>query len=406
MRKSTLAGIWALVILFSIAGIALATETIKVGAPLPMSGPYAGDGIGYYQGVKCAVDEINTAGGLLGKQLEIVSFDTKDFAPEIVMQAADQLVNNEKVDVIHAGWAGWGQDVRAYGKYDVPTFVLDASISSVSVYREHPDKYTNWFQMNDIERNLAIDLFDVMENLPYQYPNKKIAVITADDSWGMESGSGFKDRAKEKGWRVVVDETVPYGTREWRPILTKINATKPSIIYLEIVSAPDLITFFRQFMKSPTQSLITYGYGISPPDFLSNLGSEANGLLGYFLGIPGPKAPNPKADQWLKDFRAQFKTDPAANTFPTYVGVKWWAKAVQSVGDAKKYAAINKYIATTPYTDVAGRVLKFDQDHKTPIDSWPCAHMQVQDGKLITIYTGPQKNYMDYKFQLPPWIKQ
>lgn len=384
----------------------LAQDTIKVGAPLPMTGPYAGDGVGYYQGVKFAIDEINAAGGLLGKQLELVRFDTQDFAPERVMMAADQLVGQDKVDVIHAGWAGWGQDVRAYGKYDVPTFVLDASISAIEVFREDPQQYSNWFQMNDVERNLAIDLFDVMAQLPYEYPNKKIAVITADDSWGTESGNGVKGRAKELGWKVVVDEIVPYGTREWGPILTKIRKTKPAWIYMEIVSAPDCITFFRQFMKAPTNSLINLGYGISPPDVIGNLGKDGQGILGYFLGIPGPKAPNTAANEWLDKFRKTFNTEPAANTFPTYVGVKWWAKAVAEVGDEKNYTKINEYIAKTPYNDVAGRKLWFDEDHKAPIDSWPMAHLQIQDGEMITVYTGPGKNYLDYAFAPPPWVKK
>jgi len=388
------------------SNIVLAADTIKVGAPLPMTGPYAGDGIGYYQGVKFAIDEINAAGGLLGKQLELIRFDTQDFAPERVMMAADQLIGQDKVDVIHAGWAGWGQDVRSYGKYDVPTFVLNASISAVNVFRENPQQYSNWFQMNDVERNLAIDLFDVMEQLPYEYPNKKIAVITADDSWGTESGTGVKDRAKEKGWKVVVDEVVPYGTREWGPILTKIRKTKPAWIYMEIVSAPDCITFFRQFMKAPTASLINLGYGISPPDVIGNLGDEGEGILGYFLGIPGPTAPNPKANAWLDQFRNKFNNEPAANTFPTYVGVKWWAEAVEKVGDVKAYKKICDYIASNPYMDIAGRKLWFDEDHKSPIQSWPMAHLQIQNGEMITIYTGPGKGYLDYKYKLPPWIKK
>ena len=397
------------VLIVGLTGMPLAIgaqETIKVGAPLPMTGPYAGDGIGYYQGVKYAVDEINAAGGLLGRQLELVRFDTQDFAPERVMQAADHLVGREKVDAIHAGWAGWGQDVRAYGKYEVPTFVLNASISAVKVFQENPKKYSNWFQMNDIERNLAVDLFDVMEHLPYTYPNKKVAVITADDSWGTESGNGVKDRAKEKGWEVAVDEVVPYGTREWGPVLTKIRVANPAWIYVEIVSAPENMTFFRQFIKAPTQSLINLGYGISPPDVLGNMGQEADGLLGYFLGIPGPKAPTADADAWLKKFRKKFGNEPAANTFPTYVGVKWWAKAVEKVGDVKNYQAICANIASTPYTDVAGRKLWFDQDHKAPIESWPIAHLQGQNAELVTIYTGPGKKYLNYKFQVPRWIKK
>ena len=141
MLKKGLSLVITIMLIFAGAGFTLAAEPIRVGAPLCLTGPYAGDGLGYLRGIQMAVDELNAAGGILGRPLELYKFDTQDFAPERVMQAADQLVGNDKVDVIHAAWAGWGQDVRAYGKYDVPTFVWDASINSVSVFREDPKQY-------------------------------------------------------------------------------------------------------------------------------------------------------------------------------------------------------------------------------------------------------------------------
>ncbi len=401
-----------IVIVFSlsvIAGFVWAADEkkpIKVGVPLPMTGPYASDGVGYYRGIKLALDEINEAGGLLGRPVEMIRFDTQEFAPEIVMQAADKLLGRDKVDAVHAGWAGWGQDVRAYGKYEAPFFMYDESIAAMKVFREDPKKYSNVFMLGDVEKAIAKDLFDVMEQLPYEYPNKKIAVIVADDSWGTESGNGIKERAKEKGWEVSLYEVVPYGTTEWGPILTKIRTIKPAWIYVEIVSAPDVITFFRQFMKAPTNSLINYGYSLVPPEFIETMGEEANGIMGESItAMPGPKGPTPAADAWLKKFREKFGADPQAGTYAVYVGVKMWAAAVEKVGDVKNYQAINQHIAKTPYQTITGRKISFDKDHKIPISIWPLTHLQVQDGRLVTIYTRPGEKYLDYTFQKPPWIK-
>jgi branched-chain amino acid transport system substrate-binding protein len=58
---------------------AFAAETIKVGCAFSLTGDYAGSGDNYFKGVQMAVEEINAAGGLLGKQLEIVMFDHQDF---------------------------------------------------------------------------------------------------------------------------------------------------------------------------------------------------------------------------------------------------------------------------------------------------------------------------------------
>lgn len=56
-------------------------EPIKVGAPFALTGYFVEDAVAYSRGVELAVDDINAAGGLLGRPLEIVYFDTADFAP-------------------------------------------------------------------------------------------------------------------------------------------------------------------------------------------------------------------------------------------------------------------------------------------------------------------------------------
>jgi len=404
MLKKVFSLVLVVSLLFAGAGLAWAAEPIKVGAPLCLTGPYAGDGLGYWRGIKMAVDELNDAGGLLGRSLKIFKFDTQDFAPERVMQAADQLVGNDKVDTIHAAWAGWGQDVRAYGKYNVPTFVWDASINSVTVFREDPKQYSNWFQLNGIELDIGLDTVKLMAELPYQYTNKKIAVVSTDDSWGLEVAAGIKKGAKDLGWKVVVEEVVPYGTREWGPILTKIRAAKPAWIHLEIVSSPDLITFFRQFMKEPTNSLINFGYGLTLPDFISNLGAEGNGLIGETITIPDP-APTPQAAAWVRKFRELYDAAPAAGSFAVYTGVKMWAAAVKAVGSVDDYDAVNQYLASHKYKTLEDREIYFNKDHYIPISVWPTNHIQIQDGKLETIYLNSGNPYMDHKFETPPWIK-
>jgi branched-chain amino acid transport system substrate-binding protein len=85
---------------------AVAGETIPIGVPLAMTGAYTGSGDDYFKGIKMAIDEINEAGGLLGKQLEIIRYDSKEFAPEVVMQGADYLRGQKNVASVHAVWAG------------------------------------------------------------------------------------------------------------------------------------------------------------------------------------------------------------------------------------------------------------------------------------------------------------
>lgn len=111
MKKTTPLLLLLIAVLF-LPGAIFAGEVIKVGVPLAMTGPYADTGENYWRGIKMAIDEINANGGLLGKQLVPIRFDTQEFSPERVMQGADYLVGKEKVASVHAGWAGWGQEDR------------------------------------------------------------------------------------------------------------------------------------------------------------------------------------------------------------------------------------------------------------------------------------------------------
>jgi len=384
-------------------------EPIKVGAPLPITGAMAGDGVGYFQGISFAIDEINAKGGLLGRPLELIVFDTKDLAPERLMTAADQLVGSDKVDSAHGGWSGWGGDIKAFGKYDVPFFQYDESESSRDVMISDP-AYSNVWMLGDIEKPFGIEIFELMERLEtegdYTYPNHKVALISADDAWGTKVKSGIMEQALESGWEVAIDEVVPYGTLEWGAILSKVRAAEPAWIEVEIVSPPDIIAFFRQFMEEPTNSLINFGYSMVPPEFIQTIGTEGDGIIGATIngGMPLP-VPPAEAQDWLDSFQQKYGNPPQAGSPNVYCGVMIWAEAVEAVGDVTDYDAINAYIGSHAFEPIPGLgIYEFDDEQKLPIsDSSPVPHFQVQDGKLTTIwYGGP---YRDYEFQTPSWIE-
>lgn len=391
-----------------IAASAVAADTIKVGVPLAMTGPYTDTGDNYWKGIKMAIDEINANGGLLGKQLEPIRFDTQEFSPERVMQGADYLCGKENVHSVHAGWAGWGQDVRAYGKYTAPFFCDDGSQAAVDVFRENPEMYSNIFQLTDVGINQAESMFRVLMALPYEYPNKKAVIINADDAWGMEVGDTLEKNFKDKGWEVAMHEVVPYGTREWGPILTQIRKIQPAVIHVEIVSAQEVITFFRQFMKAPTNSILSYGYSIVPREVVETMGKEADGIIGEVpTAMPTPEAPTPEAQAWVDRFVKIWEHTPQAGSWAAYSGVKAWAAAVAAVGDETKHKEVIAYIKEHGYKGETG-MWKWDEDNVMRAGGdVPIGHYQVQGGELVTIFTDPPtKPYKNFQFQVPRWIKK
>lgn len=383
-----------------------AAEEIVIGAPLALTGPYASDGMNAWKGIQSAIEDLNSGGGLLGRKVTAVKFDTQDFAPERVMLAADQLIGLKKVDVIHAGFAGWGQDVRAYGKYDVPTFLMDAASHAVAVWRENPEKYSNIFQLADVEKKIATRLFFNMKGLPYTYPKKTIAIICSDDAWGTGNADGLEKAAKANGWEIVLKETVPYGTTQWGPILTKIRSLDPGWIHFEVMGVAEPATFIRQFRRRPTQSLVNLGFGFSIPDLASNLGGLLNGVMGQAPSIPDPP-PTPEFGAWVERFKKQFGHAPGAGiVYQTYKGVMIWADAVRAVGDPRDYKAINEHIQNSRFKTLLGRYVFFNKDQIIPVEYDPIGLLQGQDGVVKTISIEPGVILYGQTFILPPWIKK
>lgn len=386
---------------------AYAADTVKVGCAFSLTGDYAGSGDNYFKGVEMAVNEINAAGGLLGKQLEIVMFDNQDFAPEVVMQGADYLCAEKKVAVVVAGWAGAGADVRAYGKYDAPFFIDDGSQASVDVFREDPAKYYNAYFMTDIAAGQGGSVFNALQKIPYDYPNKKVVLINTDDAWGGEIGDVMEKRFKEIGWDVALHEIVPYGTNEWGPILTKIRRINPAIVHFEIAASQEPITFVRQFLKKPTNTIISLGWSITPLEVVDTLGKSADGVLGQMpAGVPTPVAPNAETQAWLDKYEKLYKHKLGVGSFITYTSFMAWAEAAKVAGDPYDFKAVNKHLKNVPYKGLMGDITWGEDNTLHAQPGAPIVHYQVQNGELVALFADPPLTpYKDSKFIKPRWVK-
>jgi len=385
----------------------MAADTIPIGIPIPMTGWAAGSGAEYFKGIKMAIDELNESGGVLGKQLEMFRFDSKGYEPEIVMQAADYLCGQKNVAAVFGGWAGWGQDVQAYGKYDAPFFADDGSQAAVEIMKSDPVKYNNIYQMTPDGPGQTTSKFRVQSNLPYKYPNKKIVIINTDDSWGLECMETLKTNFEKIGWKVAKQETVPYGTNEWGVILSQIRRIKPALIHFEIASGQETITFVQQFMKNPTNSIVSIGWGISLREVIDALGETANGVIGEMpAGLPAPIAPNAAAQAWVDKFVGLYKHRVPAGSWIFYTAVKAWAHAAEQVGDAYDFAAVNKYLQENGYEGHLG-LMKWDEHNVMQAQaSSPMVIYQAQKGDMMPIFTDPPLTpYPHGKFITPPWIK-
>ena len=226
-------------------------DTIKVGAPIPQTGPFASDGTVMEKAIKLAVEDLNKAGGVLGQQLEVIYFDIGDLTPDKLQAAAANLIDRNKADVIITGYGGFGPDIPAFCPYDVPFIHLDAFTSVVDLMNSMG--CNNIFNISDVEAAYGEAIFDQVMALGHTFPNKKLAIVHGPYEWESGLTQAMADKAKAAGWEVVLQEEVAYESVQWPSILSKIRGAAPSLIHIEVLDPSLTNTFIQQYREEPGQ---------------------------------------------------------------------------------------------------------------------------------------------------------
>ncbi|MCF8068245.1 MAG: ABC transporter substrate-binding protein [Desulfobacterales bacterium] len=385
------------------------SKPIKVGGASPLTGYMASDGLEMTEGLKMAIKEINEAGGVLGRKLELVNFDTEELLSETFAAAAEKLIVKEKVDVIVSGYCGEaGPDV--FGKYDVPFLYNEGSQGCLEIHKKNAEEYWNVFMTCDTSLTYGRLSFKALDALAkdanYTFPNKKMALIWGGWDWDEKFASSFAKAGKEKGWEVVMDIECGYETKEWSSILSKIKKEEPAIIFVGIWGSVPQATFLQQFKKDPMNSIIIHNHSTTNPEYLEMMGKQADGVLDETYKMT-PFTPEGAA--WKEHYQKMYKKKQSGHMpLITYDELMLWAAAVEKVGKVDDYRAVAKAIKESKYEGVAGTYI-FNEYNIVPVTSeMPYAIYQYQNGKRVILTTVSDEGVdliKGTKFQIPSWIK-
>lgn len=376
-----------------------AADSIKVGAPIPQTGPFASDGTVMEKSIKLAINDINESGGLLGKQVEMLAFDIGDLTPDKLQAAATNLVDRNKVDAVITGYGGFGPDIPAFCPRKVPYLHADAFSSVLALM--HSMNCTNIFNVGDVEVSYGKAQFDQIMKLGYEFPTKKLALIYGPYEWETGITQAIAESAEALGWEVVVSEEVPYESIQWQGILSKMRSAGPSLVHIELIDPSLIKPFVQQFRQNPIPgSLLNVGYVAAVPAFGDVLASgDADGVLAMTLSA---QLPGPDGDAFENKWKTAYGESPpwgiAALVYDT---VRLWAAAVEQAGTATDYAAVNKAIMDIRYQGVTG-VLDVNDQYKIPLgdDTQPPFLFQAQGTDLVPLFVGSKKVG---EFQVPSW---
>lgn len=392
----------ALVALASASGsVESLAQAIKIGAPIPQTGPFASDGGVMEKAIKLAVSDLNKSGGVLGRQVEVEFFDIGDLSPDKLQAAAANLIDRGKADFIVTGYGGFGPDIPAFCPQGVPFIHNDAFTSVVDMMNNMG--CTSIFNASDVEAAYGKVMFDQINTLGLTFKNKKMAIVHGPYEWESGLSKSMAEAAKAQGWEIVVQEEVPYESVQWSGILSKIRAADPAIVHIEVLDTGLTNTFIQQYLENPVKgAILNAGYAASIPAFGEVITkSNVEGVLGMTLSA---QLPGSDGDAFAQKWREAYNEEPPWSlAAQLYDEVNMWAAAVTQAGNPSDHAAVVKALKEMSFKGLTG-TLKFNERFMilTSDASQPAFLFQVQDKKLVPLMIGTKKTG---EFVEPSWAK-
>jgi branched-chain amino acid transport system substrate-binding protein len=294
--------LYGVIILCTAFATANAAETIKIGLLAPLTGFAAADGLSVKNSVDLAVEKVNKEGGLLGKKVELVTYDDRADAKDAVA-LAQKLIQQDKVVGLVAG--SYSMPTRA-----VAPLFQDEGIPLVAAYAIHPDvtkagdfNFRNGFLGAVEGRGAAYTAVELLKA-------KKIALLTSDNDFGRTLAEGFNEYistfAKGKA-EVVIALTYPMSEKDFKPYLSKITEVNPDVIFSSgyyFQTGPVL----KQARELGMKSQIIGEEGADSPKTVEIAGEAAEGFV--IVTNLNRDDKRPFVQEFLKEYESRFKIQP------------------------------------------------------------------------------------------------
>ena len=342
--------------LLSISG-ALAQDAIPVGMSSPQTGGAAYLGQHQRQGAELAVAEINEAGGVLGRPLELKVQDNQ-CNPSQGVASADQLIDVGNVVAIIGGMCSSVTlaIMPVIQRAEIPLIVEVSTNPQIS---EASGVGGNiWtFQINPSDAGLAVALGDYLAS---QGTYKNVAFIGEDSDYGRGGHDALSEALKEHSIEVGSADFVAQGTADFASVIARLRSDNPDAIALYLIGADEL-NFLRQYRASGLDIPITGRIELS--ELQSSL-IDAGALDGATSVFPYHPAIETEDNQaFVAKFTEKFGEAPNYQSFEGYEAVKVLADAIERAGEAEP-AAIRDALEATSYPSLLGETIAFDEHNQ------------------------------------------
>ncbi|SOC08840.1 amino acid/amide ABC transporter substrate-binding protein (HAAT family) [Ureibacillus xyleni] len=358
----------------SSSGSSDSSEVIKIGANLELSGAVASYGSSIGKGAELAVEEINAAGGIDGKQIELVKVDNKSENSEAT-NAAIKLATQDKVTAMIAPATSGNVIATAQiaNQYKIPTVTASGTAPNVT---ENEDGSINDY----VFRTCFIDPFQgiVAANFATELGAKNVAIY-ADNSSDYAKGlaASFKQQIEANGGKVVAEEAYVAKDVDFKSTLTNLKSKNPEFIFIPgYYEEVGLIV--KQARELGIDVPLMGADGWDSPTLVELAGKDALNNT-FITNHYSSQDPEETIQGFVKAFEGKFNESPNAFHALGYDTVYFIADAIKRAGSTDG-EAIQKALAET--TDLSLITGTFSVDEK---------HNPVKSATVLEYVDGNQK---------------
>jgi branched-chain amino acid transport system substrate-binding protein len=360
LRAWALAGVLAIsfAAVSALPGAARAADPIKIGFSMTLTGGLAGNGKAALLAMEIWREDINKAGGLLGRQVEFVYYDDHT-NPADVPGIYTKLLDVDKVDLV----------VSSYGTNLIAPampIIMQKKLTFLTLFGLAVNdrfKYDRYFQIMPSgpvpKEDWSRGFFELA--LAQNPKPQTIALLATDSEFAKNAVAGARINAQNNGMKIVYDKTFKPGTADFSPIVRAIQATNPDLVYVGCYP-PGAAGIVRAANELGLKTKMLGGgmVGLQYASLQTKLGSQLNGIVNYDFFAPEPTLQFPGVEEFLKKYQARAAeagVDPLGYYLPpyAYAYLEILGQAVNAVGSLDQ-AKLAEHIHKTTFNTVVGPV--------------------------------------------------
>ena len=335
----------------ALTGAAHAGDTIKIGVPVGLSGANSVVAPSVVQSTQLAAEEINNAGGILGKKVEVIVADDGSGA-QGAQKAFDSLIFKDKVDVLIS------METSAARNAGLP--IVNKS--------KTPYIYTSFYEGHSCSKYMYVNAWvpeqqvaTVVDYFNSKFSAKKYFLIGSDYAFGRGMLEFTRKYAESKGGTVVGEEYLPMDGSDWTAIISKLKSSGADALITSTAGGAPNVTLTKQLRAAGVT--IPYGNLAVDEGTAKSMGGDASGMFiaaSYVTGISSPENQTFLAAM-SKKFGADLKT-PNDLSVPQYEAVYLYKAAVEKANgtDAK---GVIPALAEVSYKGPRGTIQMNKQRH-------------------------------------------